>query len=362
MDTIPQDVTEAVRAAAGAAPGYRADLTDVRRRVRRRRKRQAVLSAVGAVVLVVATGFGVIVRREESRLNDLPAADDAPPEPGLQRLLLNGALGRYQPAAEGGRAVELGASTRMGVLEPSGRIDTLDVVGAGRWDRAVALPDGAVVAVNESEFRLVVTRPDGTVRLQRNLSHDEEWMSLLTATADTAYLWRQTDLVAHDIASGTETPVVNMYQLGLINMQGAFTAADVNDGVLVLAPKETTGCSVELLRRPLAANREPVRSEWLDIGVGNCEQVTGIRLSPDGAMVAVSYQTANHDFEVVVFRIADQRIVARGGGGTGDLVVDGVRPYPLVAIAWQTPFELRGAWYLTNGDEPFRLHTFFINW
>ncbi|SDT78277.1 hypothetical protein [Actinoplanes derwentensis] len=366
MDTIPQDLTDAVRAAAEAAPGYRADLTDVHRRVRRRHNRQAALSVVGAVALVVATGFGVVTRHRETTPDVLPAASDTPPEPAWQRMTLNGAFGRYRmPSGGSEQTVALSNTSQMGVLEPSGRIDTVKVAGARRWDRVVALPDGGVVAMSENEFRLVVTAPNGTVRIQRNLSHDGEWVSMVTASADTAYLWRETELVAHDIATGKETGVVNMHQLGVRDLYGAFTAADVSSGLLVLAPKRA-GCPVGVLARPLSAGRNPVPPEMAYVGSADCERVTGIRLSPDGAMAAVTYEVKDNNFGIVVFRIADKAVLARGGGvsiGSRDgSIVGNVRPDPRVSVAWQSPTEVRGAWYFTYGDEPFRINTFAVNW
>jgi hypothetical protein len=62
METIPQDVAEAVRVAADAARGYPGTLGDVRLRARRRRTRRVALAAAVATVLATA-GLGAAVQR-----------------------------------------------------------------------------------------------------------------------------------------------------------------------------------------------------------------------------------------------------------------------------------------------------------
>jgi hypothetical protein len=61
METIPQDVAEAVRVAADAARGYPGTLGDVRLRARRRRTRRVALAAAVATVLATA-GLGAAVQ------------------------------------------------------------------------------------------------------------------------------------------------------------------------------------------------------------------------------------------------------------------------------------------------------------
>ncbi|WP_430783694.1 hypothetical protein [Actinoplanes sp. G11-F43] len=351
MDTIPQQVTEAVRAVADATRPYPGDLADVRRRARRRKRRQTGFAAAAAMAVLAVAGV-VVTGGPGSGPDVLPAASaDAAAEVRLQRLFLDGAARPARLTGESGMAEIIG----------SGTLTIHDVTGTERWDRVVGLPDGTMVAAggfgdravlgraaplpaDQVEYRLVVTEPDGRPRLERDVRRAGETVSLLTATASTAYLWRPSGLVAHDLATGSERPVVSAKALGLAKVPAG--AADLTGDRLALA-RGGDGCVVRILDGPAAtpAAELPV--------TGDCERITRIRLSPDGRMVAVVHQGATAIPGVTVFRIGDGAVLARSAAvvldpATGALAGRPAAEEQLVAIAWWGERWVRGVSYRTD--------------
>jgi hypothetical protein len=399
METIPRDVTEAVRAAAGTVPGYRGSLDGVRRRARRRRNRQVAFSTAAVVAVLAAAGIGVTVQRERPA----PYLPALPGQAG-DRLILDRASGTYLTARGG--TVELNSSGGLiGELLPGGELVTHRAAGGSACPSVTTLPESGFAAVCLSDvnprvpssdvplpsgspsamrpsfgsssgsppavaFTLVVTGADGAARLRRELRGDGQ-VDLLRATATTAYLWRPAGLVAHDLATGAEEPVIAAGKLGVTGVfDGSIRAADLAGDRLAVATARD-GCAVTIL----AGGRELTR---LSLDARDCGSITGVRLSPDGSAVAVVSRVATTTIQlpdgspgpllgIDVLRIADGAVLARGSAaavdsrGTG--AGGGPAPDPEVSLAWRDDHTVHGVAYRTGaGDRPNALHEFSVSW
>ncbi|BCJ44117.1 hypothetical protein GCM10010168_09300 [Actinoplanes ianthinogenes] len=355
MEQIPRDVADAVRATAQAAKGYAGDLDDVRERARRHRKRQAAGAFAGVVVVLTAIGAGIGAWREPAPSATPTAATSqvvAPRAEPAQRLLLDGVAGSYRAA---GSPVTLDGRELVGELAPDGRLITHDVVGADGWDRFVGLPGGGLVALGAHdtmpgtdredgtgvaglEINLVVVGADGAVRLERDVRHPGEAVSLLTATGTTAYLWRPAGLVAHDLGSGQERVLLPPATLDVRTnlFDGSLQAADLAGDRLVLAAQRDS-CVPRVFD---TAARAAVVS--LPLSGAGCRRVTALRLSPDGAVLAAAYESSavEHGFRIALIRVADGTVMAdRAVAGTERKVQ--AKAGPQVIIAWQDDRTLR---------------------
>jgi hypothetical protein len=366
MERIPQDMAEVVRVAAGAARGYPGDLADVHRRARRFRNRQMVLSAAAVVAVVVGAGAGVgLMRQTEPVLP--PAAtgelvtgavpsvapgtspDTVPPaRPPAQHLVLRDANGTY--AAPGGKPFEIGGETRLAEILPNGTLVTHEVVGSRNWERLVVLADGSLVALGSHdtrpgtertdgpdvegvEYRLVVTRPDGKVRIQRDVRKKGEPVTLITATAATAYLWRPAGLMSHDLATGKEKTIVKraVVQPGdadpprFIDFSGNRLAiAGMRDECVPRVYDVTTGRLVAEI--PLTGS--------------GCLALSDMRVSPDGATLAVAYDRTGEnglDMAADQIRISDRKVL----NGQFMLNQGFEKMSPAVTMAWENDKTLR---------------------
>ncbi|HWS35115.1 MAG TPA: hypothetical protein VN408_20540 [Actinoplanes sp.] len=376
MDTIPQDITEAVRAAAAAAPGYRADLGGVQRRARRRRNRQTALAAAGVAAVLAVAGFGTAAVRERSGPAVQPAASAGPGAAVTTRpLVLTGANGSYRTRfRQTEKTVELDDS-KLGVLDANGWLTVRRVPGVATWNRVVGTATGGVVALGTTEgsntlapaTRLVAIGPDGTVTTERDMSRDGRKVDLLAATPETAYLWRPEGLAAHDLATGTEKMVMTAKALDLpAGFDGAVGPADLVGQRIALVREEDV-CTVDVLDVP--SGRQLAR---LTGDRSSCEGVTAVRLSPDGTMVAVGYEVTRPFAgrgpapftDVTVFRIADGKELASGGAVVLD-PSDGSIVGPtksLIAMTWHNSSAVRAVLYPTVEAEPIDLNQLYINW
>ncbi|GIE94309.1 hypothetical protein [Paractinoplanes rishiriensis] len=316
MDQIPAPVETAVRTAAQAAPGYRGDLDSVYRRARARRQR-LIATAAGVAVLITAAGVGLAQRRPAPPVTVLPATQPVVKPAPAQRLLLSGAVGTYRTD---GAAVRLGGRDRVGEILPDGTLAGHPVQGADGWDRTVGLPDGRLVALGPRdlmpdverpdgpdieglEYNLVVAAPDGAVQLSRDVRVKGEAVTLLTATAETAWLWRPAGLYSHDLATGTESLAVPRKTLGIAQVfDGSTQFADLNGDRLIVAA-DSTRCAPKVLDIG-----QPVRP--LPLALADCSTIANLRLSPDGNVVAVTYLTRQLIPHVALVRIADGRVLA----------------------------------------------------
>ncbi|GIE27053.1 hypothetical protein Ait01nite_000980 [Actinoplanes italicus] len=369
MERIPQDMAEAVRVAAGAARGYPGDLADIHRRARRFRRRQMVLSAAAVVAVVAGAGAGVsLMRRAEPA--PPPAATGEPvvavpsvaPSTGpasspaakgpVQHLVLRDADGTYE--APSGKRFEIGGETRLAEILPDGTLVTHDVVGSRNWERLVVLADGSLVALGSHdtrpgtkrtdgpdvtgvEYRLVVTRPDGKVRIQRDVRRQGEPVVLVTATATTAYLWRPAGLVSHNLTTGKERIVVRSAavqvgdadQIRFIDLSGNRLAiARMRDECVPRVYDVTTGRLVAEI--PLTAS--------------GCIALSDMRVSPDGATLAVVYDRNGEkglDSAADQIRISDGKVL----NGTFMLNQGFEKIPPAITAAWENDKTLRLAVY-----------------
>ncbi|MEV0900223.1 hypothetical protein [Actinoplanes sp. NPDC049802] len=361
METIPQDVTETVRAVAGAAPGYPGDLTDVYARAHRRRGRRTALSAVAVVAVIAGAVAGVAIQRQQDPLSGTgvvaPAGSTGPERttgPGAgppgQHLILRAAAGDYR--GTGGTAVKLGGETAIGELLPDGEVIGHRVVGARNWEQLVLLPDGGAVAfgshdtepgiertdgpnVSGLEYRLVVTDPDGRIEVQRNVRKQGEPAMLVAARKDTAYLWRPAGLVMHDIPTGKERLVAAKSAVGLSQVFGDLRYTDMSGAWLAVSRMrdECVPRVYDITGVRLAA----------EIPLTGCTAVTDMRLSPDSATLAVAYdEDTGSGLRAVLalIRVTDGKVLKQQelSGADG-------KTSPMVSIAWSDSRTLRGAVY-----------------
>ncbi|GAA4970401.1 hypothetical protein [Actinoplanes utahensis] len=373
MERIPQNVSEAVRVAAGAARGYPGDLADIHRRVRRRRNRQALVCAAAVVAVLGAAAAGAAAWRRPTAPVVTPAATgparSAEPSPSTaptrrdpaQPLILDAAAGSYR--GSDGRTVVLGGDKRIGELLPGGELRGHPVAGSRNWEKAVVvLPDGSLVAfgshdttpgvertdgpnVSGLEYRLVGVDSDGTVSVQRNIRRKGEPVTLVTSTATTAYLWRPAGLAEHDLATGAERIVVKKAALGFEQVFGSLRMSDLAGDRLVVAGMNDE-CKPSVY--DIATSR---RVAALSLHGSKCVAVNAMRLSPDGSKLAVAYQhedaSAGLLSSVAVIRVADGTVITR-------------RPEPemgttqaswATSLAWADEQTVRAASYLVGAEE-----------
>ncbi|MEU8662997.1 hypothetical protein, partial [Actinoplanes philippinensis] len=305
-------------------------------------------------------GAGVAPGRAPAAPPELPAATAEPAPtvvpvatPPAQALILDDAAGLYR--VPGGAEVAIDRDRQAGELRPDGVLVGHPVVGAPNWTKVVPLPDGGIVAfssydtksaVDRSgrpdvaglEYRLVVTGPDGRARIQRDIRRRNEQVTLLTADATTAYLWRPSGLFAHDLATGTERAVVKEPMINLGKVFGGLRHSDLSAGRLAMASTDDECLPLVV---DVATGRPVSR---IPLGRSDCFALNRMRLSPDGTMLAVAYQykstSKTPPAAVALIRVSDGAVVARR-----DRIgmVDGVSL--AVSLAWQDDRTLRGAEY-----------------
>jgi hypothetical protein len=323
MDQIPHEVEAYVRAEASARSAYPGDLGTVQRRARRRRRRTAVVAAAGVFVVAAGVGAAVAVSRPSPRAvppavapSVAPSISVAPPVPAAtgrpQRLLLQNAYGFYSTATSGA-PVRLAGDDQVGEVRPDLSLVRHRVRGADSWDRAIGLDDGRIVALGPRdlqpgtkrtdgpnvaglEFDLVVVGTDGKVDLRRDVRRMGEGVTLVGADEKTAYLFRQSGLVAHRLADGTEETVLPRSALWVDELPGPqIEATDLSSGKLATTNPRSP-CAVRIIDvvsgRVVDASLEALSCKW----------ITALRFSPSRDRLAVAYQTgvgAGYRFAVV---------------------------------------------------------------
>ncbi|GAA2491492.1 hypothetical protein [Winogradskya humida] len=319
MDQIPNDMTALVRDVAHAAPGYAGSLDEVYRRYRRRRRSRAAVGGVLALLLIA--GVGLTIDHRPQRTSRQPATqtqtETKPTAKRAQGILVHG-----DPRLKGGVKI----TGTFWDAWPDRVVTSFDIHGV-TWDGAVALPGGRVVAVERGAgghtWSLVEVDRSGTTLLRRELPASKgEPMSLLTADESTAYVWQERSLVAHDLATGTERPVL---EIGTAPIQ----AVDYADGRLAVAGL-SADCQLNFGRgKPIEALVAAMPPEL------KCGSVTDLRLSPDGKAIAVAYRRMDRDEQRVALLnlpaaqvLADQKVTATSA--------DQVR------LAWQDNRTLNG--------------------
>ena len=375
-DEVPSEAREAVRAAAQITTGYGGRLEDVYRRWRRRRRRQAGAAFGGVAVVLLGVSL-LTVNRDAAPVPtpQLPQATSASPavSPAVsassaqvttvaQRLFLTMPLGSYR-SDRTAKPVRLGDGGGVGEVTPDGRIVVHKEVGADFWERAVGLPDGRIVAFGSEDLSAGVSRPDGKnvsglalnllvvspagkVQLSRDVRKPGDRAGLLSADARTAYLWRKTGLFSHDLKTGAERRVLSTKLLGGDPTAGGVAAADVAGGRLAFV-RGTDGCRIRLADVDSGDIRDLPGSL-----ARNCGFVQSVRLSPDGAVLAVGVEGI-----IKIVRLSDGTVVKEGA------VVGGYNRAEEVSVdfAWQDDRTLRVV-RVPNGSESYYLTPFTISY
>jgi hypothetical protein len=371
------NIEEAVRRAAAAGPAYAGDLAKIQRHGRRYAHRRTAVRA-GAVTAVLGVGSTFLAWSHHSTptvaatpsaaTSESPSPSPSPvstntPWSSDQRLIL---ISQGWSISGADRRVEVDGSGLPSMMRPDGKIVTFTFGNNTKnWvDQFIPLPDGRFVVLRDvnvgSHTVPDPAHPDGPsnpdlrtrlqildsaqkVRLSHEVRHIGEYVELLGATADSAYLGRPKGLYLHDFATGRETLVIPARVLG----------ADLSQ------PTSALQVSVEGGR--LAIARGDLGKPWFidvfDLSTGqrvssyslNGVAAVGaapIRLSPDGRRVAFLYRTRS-DSRVAVLDVATQALAvdtslvdpsdtAGQAGWDFDLRVRGV--------AWSDNQTVRVAW------------------
>ncbi|WP_406040481.1 hypothetical protein OG799_31575 [Micromonospora sp. NBC_00898] len=356
MNVVPEDLADLVRRAALATPPHVGDLANVRRRARARRRRRAAATAGGLVVLVALTGGAVpllagsrparpatTAPAPASPVPAPPPSTNRPAEPA-QRLMI--AVDPNTWRLDRGRGPEVGLRGGGEVL-PDGSVRrhrTPKDFGLG-----AALPDGRLVGllytdlmpgvrrtdgpnVEGLSIKLVVLGPDDAVEISREVRIKGRSVELLGADQRYAYLARDEGIVAHELTTGRERTLLRSSTAGVDLMAASQTAV----GSDRLAEQRTDSpCRTDVRR--LADGKRIARLT----ADGIC--MNGLRLSPDGRLVAVPYFLPDH---------GGQQRVAVYETGTGNLRVDQAIGTPrripvpggIQGLAWADDTLLRVAW------------------
>lgn len=308
LTVIPDDIAAAVRGAAHAVPASAHELTEVRQRYRRRRSRRIAATAGLATVAVgLAVAALPMIARDVgpggSGMVDATTTVAARPNRApAQRLLVTG--GAEVPV---GGELPFGIVTGPGILEvlPDNSLmrhpvpDGIDVA----FD-TFAVPDGRLVLLGVHDTKpgvprrdgtfaagatrpLVVLRNDGTIESTRDVRRPGEDVRLVGATITTAYLERPSGLVAFDLATGAERPVVPAYRPIPTTIEaGTYRRLDVVDNALGVFDRSPSAKTCDLAVFDLGTGTR-VASSRLTFPPGCASNQ--FRLSPDGRSAALIY-------------------------------------------------------------------------
>jgi hypothetical protein len=392
---IPDDLADTIRWAAAGVPGAPPELTEIRRRHRHRRlgRSTAALAGVGVIVAasIVAprllTGFATPV---ESAAPAEPTLTPAPPPPPAERLFVVNGGGfiivpagsgadenanapdpslpnfGYPPGAFGvvGSLLEVTESGEIVPLEPpqvepgrvlsdslflsDGRIATLEFHSLSDEPRR----DGP--CITDAAIYLRVAAADGSVSTSGDVHVPCESIRLVGASADEVFLVRtpydpvyQTvipgrRLVAYRLSDGTERTVADLDGVG-----EQIVATSTGAASFVVRDNSTTTCQVQVVD----VTSGSVRDVDLAVVLPDCYVVDTARISPDGALLAVSFITdevATQHYQVG-FAVVDttgpslrlHQSIAAGAA------VDSPPRCPaatLAGIAWADDVAVRVAW------------------
>ena len=279
MSQIPDDLADAVRRAATVPMAHPADPGEIERRWRRRRRRRMTVAAAGAAT-VLAAGVAAVPTLAGRGADGPPAAPAAEATTAVaapaQPLLLGG----------GGAAISVTAGNAVSELRPDSSIMPHRLPELDGWNRILALPDGRLAALgyDNAGVRLVVVSPTGTAESDRAVTGQP--VRLVAATTQVAYLWRPAGLVEHDLAGGRERTVLAAAAVGELPDNLPAHRLDVAAGKLVLGGTPADPCRLRVV--DLGSGR-PAEFGLAQLG---CAAIGMVRVSPDGARVAVSYQRA----------------------------------------------------------------------
>jgi hypothetical protein len=332
------NVEEAIRASAAAGPAYSGDLTAIRRRGRRYAHRRTAVKA-GAVTAVLGVGSAAFLTNlphlsaptgsaVPSATASAPAAptQNAAQRPWAsdQRLVLGGVSGWMIDDVE----IDTGV-VYSELMKPDGKIVSHRFGGSDRSfaENFVPLPDGRFVVLRtvnvgvstkpdaahpdgpsnpDIETRLEIRDSKEKVRLTHQVRHIGEYVQLLAATGDHAYLVRPQGVVRHDFATGAETVVVSAAMLGL----------DLTEGLLPYQRADLEGNRLAVIK---GAPGRPWSIDVYDVSTGGqiasyplsgvaARFASPVRVSPDGTRIAFGYRTASES-RMAVLDVATQALV-----------------------------------------------------
>ncbi|MEW2381058.1 hypothetical protein AB0873_03025 [Micromonospora sp. NPDC047707] len=346
MDDVPEDLAKAVHRAARTTPSRTSDLAAVLRRARARRRRRSATTAGGLALLVALTSGAVpLLARSPSASTSGPAgttsrptmtATPSPParwpEPA-QRLMVtvdrDSPPGVVEEVLPGGsiRRHRVPEDFSLGAALPDGRL-----VGLVYTDLTpgVARSDGP--DVEGLSIRLVVLGPDGVER-SREVRVEGQGIELLGADTTVAYLARDAGIVTHDLLTGREKSLLRSSTAGVDLLAASQT--DVRPDRLV-EQRDDHGCHTDVRR-----TTDGKRIARLTVS-GLC--VNGLRLSPDGALVAVPYRPLDTSGDRREQRLAVFD-TATGALRADQLIADpAFVPGPITGVAWADDATVRVAW------------------
>jgi hypothetical protein len=341
---------------APAAPAPELDDVDFGRVVTRtdaaRRRRVVIPAAVAAAILLIAGVVALAGGGWSDNADHADVASSQPPtDPGLaapQRMLLRNWWGDLP--ADGGAPVKM----PLAGLDPHGSPRYLangDLVVVGIHPVDEPVPDD-FDEMTDLVTGLAVVSPDGQAVVERTIATS----SLLGITDTEAILLRSeggepTEIVGHDLASGTERAIapVNAPD-GERTISGPTVVANGEVvGVSGFTPDDTDADGY--LPRP--EDYPPCRLTRVDLADGTptatdtdleCGMVVAAQASPDGTQVAVAYEPGGEPLggtRVAVIDIVD-------GDVAYDEAVD-IESFSLLGMAWDDDTTLRLAHF--DGDD-----------
>lgn len=391
LSEIPDDLAASLRAAAYAAPPYPGDLAEVRRRRQARRRRRAV-TATGLAATGVVAALGIPFAVGGAAGSGGEGTDQPAVASPAQRLLLRG--DSWLVATDGAElpdrpvgAAELyrqyqgqpGVSGRLlppSEVLPDGSVVELDLdpLGIDSVRQLVEMPDGRLALIGQVdrmpdidtddelcfegiEFPLLVVEPDGSVSTSRDVREPCRTLTLVAADATTAYLVRDSRLVAHDLATGGEQILLDSVEALPADSAGVAYA----DGQIVtFVPGPNRSCEDGLaLELPLQDTDDPA-IRVTDVATGatvehpmpqiDCLGSTElIRVSPDGSYAAVAYELGrmpgNHWVGVALVDVDSGKVVTEWS------LTDTTTDRSVVAgLAWKGGRTVRVAYYQAPQD------------
>lgn len=328
-EDIPEDVASAIRRVAAALPGHPYDLMEVRRRGRHHR---AVRSAAGVLAVAVLAGASIaapwlLADRAGARLDAAPVptpATTAPAavKPPAQRMFLRLGGGRllslppdllpatpdpsspdlgYPPGTAGLVSVNgLQEMTGDGVLVPLNFPPNLEGFAALDHGRFVTLafeslsdkPRRDGPCITDAAEYLRIREPDGTTSFTRDVRVRCQILALVGATETEAYLVRQPVDSVNQQPNGPQKLVAHRFSDGqertLATLDLYPSLASIDAGRLIAPTGIDAACHIEVADLGTgAANQHDLAALLPD-----CAEIFGLRLSPDGRLVAVAYATA----------------------------------------------------------------------
>lgn len=371
-------IEDTLRRAAAAVPGGPPALAEIHARRRRRRARSSAVALVGVGVL--AAGVMVV----PALIGSAPAAAPpapvaAPPSVPAQRLIVS-SFGTVRssdsstiPDIEPDPALSnygypAGVTGLLGFgpaeVTPSGLVPIeLGGIEVQGW---VPLADGGVATLEQEQdlnppcsvthpLSLRVYSADGTLALSREIGVRCEETILVGASADEAFLLRVPQsgggsLVAHRFADGAERTLAGLDGFD-VNVLGTTVDLSTDASRLVAT---SPSCGIEALDVTTTAVTTLHLADVLD----GCLQLNGLRLSPNGDRLAVTYEsnddgtapkrgsTEPTDLTVAVIDLATHAVLLQEVIATAQtsVITVPVNPFTFTAgMAWTDDSALRAA-------------------